>query len=378
MHPPKNHLRAMIDQELAQDKAEEIRKHVSGCPTCQARLAVLQSRAEQVHKRLDTLSPEKQGHLANPQAVFLRVIEQARQKNAKKELFTTMFTRKSLWTALAVILILGLVFTMTPARAWASDFLGLFRVQKIAVVEFDPLAAERGHEAFPAQEELVRQLIDENMTVTGGERPYEAASLEEAAAATGFRPHWPEALLNGKIMIQPSQQAALEIDQPEMQALLDAFDIDATLSPDLDGQVVTVDAPTGVVISDDCQPNPESAGRFGGCMVFYQMPSPTVNAPEGLNVDVLGEAVLQLLGYSPAQARAFSRTIDWTSTLLVPIPSGEGIQHEEVSLNGVTATLFTHAEEPGSMLMWVKDGMLYALRGPGGPGQVLEIGNTVP
>jgi hypothetical protein len=379
MHPNDNLLRAMIDHEISETQAETLRLHMASCPGCQARLAALQVRADRVQGRLNLLAPEMRDRQSAYQAAFTRVLSKSRQTKPRKEFFTTMSNRKSLWTALAVITILAVVFTMTPARAWASSFLGLFRVQKITVLEFDPMAAERSNETFSSQEEAFRKLLDENMTVSQGGEPFKVASAAEAATAAGFTPGVPEALQDGQYSVQPAMNAQLVIDQPKMQALLDAFEVDVQLSPEMNGQSVTVDVPAGVIITaNGCQLETKESGQFGNCTALYQMPSPTVSAPEGLNVDKLGEAMLQLVGYSPLEARAVSQSIDWTSTLIVPIPSGEGIQHQDVSVNGVPGTLLTSAKEPGYMLLWVKDGVLFGLRGPGSPEEALAIGNSIP
>lgn len=378
MHPRDNLLRAMIDQELAENEVALLRQHLDRCPACRTKLLKMQARASRVQGRLDTLAREKNAQQPDPQAAFSRFTHRLHQTNSRKEFYPQMANRKPLWTALAVFIILALVFTMTPARTWASSFLGLFRVQNITVLEFDPKAANDGAEVFSANEESINRILEENMVVSDSADPYEVATLDEAAAAAGFKPSIPADLQDGKLTIQPAMTAELVINQAEMQALLDVLEIDLQLSPEMDGQSVTLNIPASIIITDACQPVDNDPDTFGDCTTLYQMPSPTVNAPEGLNVDKLGEAMLQLLGYSPLEARVFSQTIDWTSTLIIPIPSGEGIQHQEVRVNDVTGTLLTHAEEDGYMLMWVKNGFLFNLRGPGTPEEALAIGNSIP
>lgn len=378
MHPSDNLLRAMIDQELSEGQGILLRQHLENCPACRAKLMAMQARTGQVQDRLDALTFGQNAQPPDPQAAFSRFTRRIQQTNSRKEHTLPMANRKPLWTALAVLMILAVVFTMTPARAWASSFLGLFRVQKITVLEFDPMAASDGAEAFSANEETIRRVLEENMIISDSADPYEVASLDEAAAAVGFTPSIPADFQGGKITVQPAMNAELIINQLEMQALLDALEIDMQISPEMDGQSVTFNVPASIIITGACQPVDADRSTFGDCKVLYQIPSPTVNAPEGLNVDRLGEAMLQLLGYSPLEARVFSQTIDWTSTLIIPIPIGEGIQHGEVSVSGVSGTLFTHAEGDGYMLMWVKDGYLFNLRGPGSPEEALAIANSIP
>jgi len=70
-------------------------------------------------------------------------------KKEHKILFRKYFTRRyqSAWAALCLVLILTVAFVFPPIRALASSFLGLFRVQRIAVVEFNPASARRDQHA---------------------------------------------------------------------------------------------------------------------------------------------------------------------------------------------------------------------------------------
>ncbi len=86
--------------------------------------------------------PGRWNSRAHTQAAYKRFVHNTQFVKQQKETKQTMITRRPLWTALAILAVLTLVFTLTPARAWASDFLGLFRVQKVQVVTFDPAAME--------------------------------------------------------------------------------------------------------------------------------------------------------------------------------------------------------------------------------------------
>jgi hypothetical protein len=59
----------------------------------------------------------------------------------------------------------------------------------------------------------------------------------------------------------------------------------------------------------------------------------------------MGEAMLKFLGYPEAEARAMSARIDWTTTLILPIPQGEGITHQDVSVDGVQGTFLTRGRQ---------------------------------
>jgi hypothetical protein len=80
---------------------------------------------------------------------------------------------------------------------------------------------------------------------------------------------------------------------------------------------------------------------------------------------------------SPDEAAHFSSNIDWTTTLVIPIPL-YGTQYKELPVDGVTGTLIlTEGEIYQYLLMWVKDGMIYALSGPGDSSTALSIAASI-
>ena len=83
---------------------------------------------------------------------------------------------------------------------------------------------------------------------------------------------------------------------------------------------------------------------------------------------------------SAEQAAAFTSTVDWTSTLVVPIPKNAST-YEQVAVDGVTGTLIQRPADdyPQFALIWVKDGIIYAISGLGtNSQQALDMANSLP
>ena len=96
-------------------------------------------------------------------------------------------------------------------------------------------------------------------------------------------------------------------------------------------------------------------------------------------MEAVGQAYLQVLAMSPADAANYAKNVDWSSTLVIPIPRS-GTSTSSVSVDGVTGTLVT--QYPGSqhgqyVLAWIKDGILYGLTGPGDGSNALDIANSL-
>ena len=110
------------------------------------------------------------------------------------------------------------------------------------------------------------------------------------------------------------------------------------------------------------------------CTYLIQAPSPTVSVPPDLSMSDIAEAALELAGMSPAEARSFCQTVDWSSTLVVPIPRNSS-SYETVTVDGVEGTLITETLSLGNRysLMWIKNGVIHSLAGHGNSSDALSL-----
>jgi hypothetical protein len=110
------------------------------------------------------------------------------------------------------------------------------------------------------------------------------------------------------------------------------------------------------------------------CVYLIQAPSPTVSMPPDLNMAEIAEAGLQLAGMSPEEAHAFCQTVDWSSTLVIPVPRNSS-SYEKVKVDGVEGTLIaeTVAQSNRYSLLWIRNGVIYSLMGWGDSDQALSL-----
>ncbi len=347
------------------------------CAACQARLNELADRTNRVQSHLTPLAPNDLEQAVSPKLAYRR-FNQNQRNTQQKELIQTMFTRRPLWTALAVIALVAIIFSVTPASAWANSFLGLFRVQKVQVVTFDPDAVENAHGQLNENRDQIERIFKDDLKITDRGDLVKVDSAAEAKAKAGFTPRLPSALQDPELTVKPGMNAVFTIDQPKLQAIMDAAGVDAKLPAEVNGKEINVDVPDAVMVSSGCPADETTKEAYADCTSLVQMPSPSVDAPEGLDIPRLGEAMFQFLGLSEAEARNLSQRIDWTSTLVLPIPQGGEIQYQDVKVDGVTATLLQSEADNMTMLIWVKDGRLYGLRTPGtSPDKALEIAESL-
>jgi hypothetical protein len=289
-------------------------------------------------------------------------------------------------------LALALLMAFPTTRALAGELLNLFRVQQVAVLPIDSTGLESltGNQALGSQ---LSKLISDSTVVTDkpGE-PIVAANAEEASASAGFTVRLPADATPSKIYVTDSSAFALTVDRTKAQAFIEsAGRKDLVLPEAIDGAKITVNIPASVSTAFGTCPEPKTEkpqmdemnsprAEYPDCIIFAQMPSPVVNAPDSVDMAQLAEIGLEFSGMSREEAAAFTATVDWTSTLVVPIPRNAAT-YTDASVDGVTGKLIQRESEysPEYALLWVKDGIVYAISGSGtDTSRAFEIVNALP
>jgi hypothetical protein len=290
-------------------------------------------------------------------------------------MFNSIFKPKfrPVWTTLAVIILLVGVFSIPTVRASAGQFLGLFRVQQVTAlpVDISNLTKLTGNDALGTQ---LSQLISSDVTIDQQPaKPQSVASAADASAKAGFTVRLPSSpATDPQLTVQGGAAFHMVVDRARAQALLDEAGFQNIVLPaSVDGAKISVNVPNSVSAAYGTCPKMDgtdasgtgSAGRrYPDCVALVQIPSPTVNAPPDLDVAQLAELGLQMTGMTPEQAKAYSQTVDWTSTLIIPIPKNAAV-YQQVQVDGVTGTLIQRPADdaPQYALVWVKDGIIYAI-----------------
>jgi hypothetical protein len=384
-HLTDGELRAALDGELETGTLH----HIQTCPACQARQQQLQARHLEAGRLLAFLArPEQAG--PSPQKAwgrFTRQIMQQKEISMTKRWFSIPLVR---FGSVALVL-LALILAFPSTRALAGELLNLFRVQQVQVVPVDFTGLEQltGDGTLGNRfTELISSSV--NMEQEPGE-PVQAASAEEASQLAGFNVRIPAGMTPSQINVTSAAAFSMTLDRAKAQALLDeAGRSDLVLPASVDGADISVDIPASVSVAFGTCPKPgsEVSGnteqstterRYPDCVILAQIPSPNVNAPANLDIEALARIGLEFTGMSPEEAAELTSTVDWTSTLLVPIPRNAAV-HEQVSVDGVTGTLIQRpsGEGPQFALLWVKDGIIYAISGLGtNSEQALEMANSL-
>lgn len=276
--------------------------------------------------------------------------------------FSTMFQQRKYNFAAAMVMFLVILFAFPGVRVAASDFLGLFRVQKFAPISVSP-----------QQIAVLQQIADQGLVpgqlemLSEPAEPQKVENVDAAAALAGFTPRTLSDLGQpGEIYVLDGGSGRLTVNLANARAILESAGIDPLLLPDsLDGQ--PVDATLYASVDQ----------MWADGTVLIQTPSPQVDYPADVNPAVLGEALLQLMGLTPNEARRMAQNIDWTSTLIVPIPE-TAFSFAEISVDGTSGMSLTSLQQNGrSGLVWQKDGIVYFLSAPGSVDDLIKLAQSL-
>jgi hypothetical protein len=291
---------------------------------------------------------------------------------------------KQWFAAAASIAIVGFAFTLPTVQAAAEAFLDFFRVRQFAGVQFDPERL-RGLESSGLSPEAIFGKVE---PLTPEPQPVSYATAAEAGAAAGVRvrtPAWlPPGFGSTGIMGSSEMAARITVNTAGLQAVLDTLGLaDVELPQGLDGQTATVRVPPivtqsfvngGTVVSQRTGRTIERSIRI------VQARSPDVSFPAGVDLAQLAYAGLRVLGMSRDEAYRMSVTIDWRSTLVVPVPS-KALAYRPINVSGNEGLLIegvaANENWPGGVLMWSAGGETFAVAGAVSGEELLEIAQNL-
>jgi anti-sigma factor RsiW len=377
-------LRAYLDQDLPPEEQEKVRKQLADSPQAQAWLARLSQERDDFAPYLAALAPGAGDRSAAPQALrrlqahisggsFQTPITEMRERTKLMSIRPFIRRYQSVIAVLAVVALTVGLFSLAPVRAMAGNFLKIFRVQTVQIVpvDADHLRAMRDDPRFQG---LMEELEPQINVVTDSEAQT-VDSLAEANDLAAF-PVAEITALPGElgapssIAIFPEKVVNLNLDKELLEAIFEAADIEISLPDSLNEEPFVVTEPNSVV----------QTWKAGDqeILSFVQMTAPAVEYPDDLDLEALGVAGLQLLGMSEAEATTLGANIDWTTTLVLPVPKDADMSVTEVSIHGADGLLFANPDaEDAAAVMWQEGDMSYMVAGEFSADEVMSMAESV-
>jgi hypothetical protein len=283
----------------------------------------------------------------------------------------------------ASIALIAFAFTIPAVRVAAQNALDLFRVRSFAAVEVDQSRVDQLRAIHDQLGQDPAALVfDHQEVLKEPGQPMDYPSADLAGDAAGLpnlrRPGGP--LPNGmhfkKATVSGDGAARLTVNTDKLRKVVEMLGLTDVRIPDqLNGQKVTVHKPT-VVMQEF-----ESATHR---MTLVESLSPEVTLPPGTDMRQLGEIGLRLLGLEPDEARRVAGSIDWKSTVVVPVPpTAESFR--QVHVNGQKGLLVRFGQtdangkrrRSGALLLWTEGDRVLAMRSDLPNDEVLDVAQSL-
>jgi len=392
-------LRAYLDGQLNPERVAAIEEHLESCAACREELAILRGHSARVQDSLDRL-PElaETANTARAWVAFQKKWEDDMESERNR---WTWVQKLSLLSGGAVVAAVVLVMTVAPVRAWAESLLAIFRVERVTVLEIDPATLKNnGLENNQLLNQAISRVLSDEVTVTQKpQRPRLIADTAMASNDAGFTVRLLPSQTPSSLLLESGAAMQMKLNRDRIQSILnEAGRSDLQIPESVDGATVGVRVPAGVMaLYGNCgdaasrMTNPP-AGKHGPssdgplvqhadatCVSLIELPSPIVSAPQQIDPAQIAQVALQFLGMSANDAANFTQTVDWTSTLVLPVLRGQS-KYEQVHVNGNEAALLRSANPNQSdrfSLMWVDNGIVFALNGTGDDATAINLASQL-
>jgi hypothetical protein len=270
-------------------------------------------------------------------------------------------------------------FAVPSVRAAATAFLDMFRVVHFAAVPVDSGSLQRLRDSGL---DLRALLSDQVQVLEKAGPPTSYATPAAAGAAAGFHvdlPSWMPVGWNTEapaVWVTGPSSARITANTARLAQILASLNIDDVAIPQgIDGRAATVRTSPAVTLTWQ---------HDGQSVQLVQSPSPQVDFPSGTDLPALAEIGLRIMGLSRNDAYRFAQSIDWRSTLVVPIPANVA-SFRQVTVQGGSGLLLEGARPSGggqhgkasAVVLWSDGSRVFALSGNLGSEQLLEIAQTL-
>lgn len=386
-------LRAWLDRELDPEQDAAVANHVESCSLCREQAEALSRRSTGIAGLIGAEAAE--AGAPDTEAALQRWRMRRREAAAAavaSRWFERWHWRPALAAAAALAVVIVVASTAT-GRAWAEHVLAMLRIEKVTTVpvDFSSLSTPEGHGAG----EMLARLVHSDLVVTmKPQKPQSVADPATAARVAGFALRLP-AVHPAPAQLTVGGEAAFQftLHRQSLQAILnEAGRSDLQLPADIDNALVAVHIPHPVMARYGSCPAPQERGDktrpqaprrphvYSGCVLLIEVPSPTVSVPPDLNLSQLAAIGLQMAGMSQAEAENYTRAIDWTSTLVIPVPE-QIANSAPITVDGQQGVLIRRSGGEGAApryrLVWTRAGIVYSIGGWGDPAQGIQMANSL-
>lgn len=363
-------MQMFVDGECGDEAGRQIIAHLGECAECRRLMEELsaldawtrQTIENELFRHADKAKVDTD---AAWQRFSLRLEQSAggslAQNRVWKRSWKDMNKKTKTWvTGASAAAVLAVSLSFPQVQAAASDFLSIFRMDKVQFVKLtqDDLAQteawlSRGEAGEMDLKGLGKLWIDESGK---GEKDHRSYNSREAAEKAGVKlPTLPKELEVQGVDLNPSFTVHFEINVDKANKLLSQLQVDQKFDEKLSGKTFSLTVPNAQTIwlrANDKDLN------------YSIVDAPELKAPEGVDLEQLRSTILSL-PFIPDNVKKQMLSIeDWQHTLPMPYVADKDSKLKEVKVNGADGILITN--EHDNRVIWQQDGRIHMLEGYNG------------
>jgi len=360
---------AYLDGEVTEQERLLLHEHSQNCQQCTAALNELNHLESWSNSRLSTYGAATDRMAAAQTSLST---DETKNNKAGTNLKGAIWMRRGLrkWAAVAAsIVMLTTALTITPVQQAVANFLSIFRVQQIEVVQLNPGDMQQMANAIESKvgEVDLQQFgkVEIKQKPEQKRLPLDNISSEvpfdfklPAFTPAGFMPEQAASIITGG-------KSEFQFNVEQVNSLLKSLGSSTLLPESLEGKTFSISTPAIVQVKYLA---PDGQRSFS----YSQFESPEIIAPSGVDPNALRAALLDLPILPDDLRTQLAGIEDWQHTLILPSVQGT----EELMINGKKA-IFARSNGDLTSLLWLDDGVIYQLRGSLDRAEALEIANSL-
>ena len=365
--PENDVFQAYIDGELEIGLRKNIETHVDQCDKCRSRLAILKENDDFVFGKLQSYRKHFEEQ-AVPTSAFPIVKEKNRNMN-EKGVFQYMFKHKKIIAAACATLLITACITVQPVKAAIESALSIFRVENVKGITVSLKDMQEIQTKLSSGQGEINLDQMGNIKLQGGERrsssPEDIKSLPDIAVA------FPSVLSNEVPDITVVEPSTIDftLKVQNVNQIMKSFGATKLLPDSIDGKTFKADFASQVSI------NYHVNDKF---IRIMETKSPQLTVPEGVNVDEVYNAVVEL-PILPEHLQSQLKSIkDWKNTIYIPVVESE---MTEVDINGAKGYLSSQkdkfSEGQHSWIVWYNEGVIYTVSGNVSSDEIVDIASSM-
>lgn len=365
--PGNDILQAYIDGELEIGIRKNIENHLGDCDKCKNQLAALRENDDFVFTRLKNYRK----HFEECSVPYSTQPAARHQKNNiyNKGVLNYMLKHKKLAAAACAALFVTACITIQPVRAAIENALAIFRVENMKgiTITLDDMKQIQNQLANGKGEISLDKMG--SIKMHGGES--RALSKEDALNLPDFTVAFPAALSGEVPDINIVEPASIDfaLNVKNVNQIMKSYGAKKLLPNNIEGKTFKVELSSQVTMHYNIKDS---------YITILQTKSPEITVPEGVNVDEVYNAVVDM-PILPQNLQAQLKSIkDWKSTLYIPVVEPE---MAEVDINGargyMTKDYGDSEDAHENAVIWYDNGVIYAVSGRIDSGEILKIARSM-